>query len=70
MVGALDHYFGEYTSVTPLFLDIATHEFGHVVGLSHSTSQSTLMYRTAQSHCDPTPMDVAAAVSLYQTRAQ
>ena len=53
-----------------LFLDVATHEFGHVVGLYHSTSQSALMYREAQSHCDPTPMDVAAAVSLYQTRAQ
>ena len=71
-------FFRPYTNVSDwfvtnncsLFLDVATHEFGHVVGLFHSTSTTALMYRTSQSHCDPTPMDVAAAISLYQTRTQ
>ena len=49
--------------------DIAAHEFGHALGLGHSTSASATMYPSVSS-CDPRNRtldadDIAGARALY-----
>lgn len=50
--------------------DTAAHEVGHVVGLSHrqTTPSTEALMGSGREDCAPQPLDIVAALSLYQSR--